>query len=596
MILNCAPPHRYDTPHPGLGYLKAFLEDKGISTKNVYWNLVLSEEIEKFKRGLGHHQELMNSVSTYDIAVMVWKFLNESEKMGSDPVLSSAFSKGELNQVVQSLKNKIDWYIQENHLDKSDSNGFIMKSHQWFINSIIMSRLKEMNPDTHIIIHGIMNEEEGRAFMKVFPHIDFAVWGEDEFLHDLVRAVKENTDITQVPNLVFRNGKELLSTEFKKYPCPNLDEYPFADYTDFFDTLKCFMPHIEKITIPVWGSRSCPWNKCRFCVLNKRYPYRTRSPLNIVEEIEYQSQKHDSKTFIFVDSDFAGSKKRLKSLLECIIKASVVQEEPYQFIGTLSPLFIDSETAQSLNHACFTFILVGFEAVTDNVLRKVQKRHQFAHNIQMLKSAHQYGLNVGALNILKGIPMEMTEDILESCHNLRFLRFLLHEYRLFSTPFILQKGSIYYDEMSEDEKELWNYDKSWAEIAPSKIIQEEDRFEFFGFYKERTVHQLWDEFERVLTLYTLQNRTYTWVNHDNGSLLEEKGPKTYRYTLDRNETDILIFCDSIRRISEVKERISMDEDSLFKMMHALKEAGLLYYDKNMRTIISVVEAWKMEPF
>jgi radical SAM superfamily enzyme YgiQ (UPF0313 family) len=508
------------------------------------------------------------------------------------PVLSAAFSRGELFKVAQSVKNKIDWYITENNLDKTHIAAFIMKPHQWFLNTYVMSRLKEMNPDMTAIIYGIMNKDEGRAFMKAFSQIDFAVWGEDERLYDVVKAVDEGTDMRHVPNLVYRNGSTLSFTSPLREPHPDLDGYPFADYTDFFDALKEFMPHSGQVTIPVWGSRSCPWNKCKFCILNKRYPYRTRSPHNIVEEIQYQSQKHHINSFIFVDSDFAGNKKRLKTLLECI--TVLIEQRPYQFIGTLSPLFIDRETVQNLKRASFSFILVGFEAATDTLLKKMEKRHRFVHNIQMLKSAQQYGLNVGALNILKGIPTETREDIRESCKNLRFLRFFLNRYRLFSTPFLLQKGSIFYDEMTEKGRALWNYDKTWGEIAPSTRIPESDRFYFFSFYQEKSLNQLWDEFDRVLTLYTLRNPTYTWVANENGSLLEEKGPKILKYTLDRDETDILIFCDSIRHISEVKKKFShIDGDTLYRIMGALNEAGFLYYDNHMHTIISVVEAYRM---
>ena len=288
-----------------------------------------------------------------------------------------------------------------------------------------------------------------------------------------------------------------------------------------------------------------------------------------------------------MDSDIAGNRKRFEALLTLLAQRT---EKKYHFMGTLSPVFIDAATAKKVQNASFELLLVGFEAFTDTLLKKVKKRHTFAHNIQALKFAHQYGIQMGGLSILKGIPSETPEDILESLQNITFLRFLLNVHMLNPTPMVLYKGSPFYDEMTEKEREKWNYHRFWLDIAPTRIIPEEYRFDFFGFYQEKS-HRLWEEFDKALETVKQQNRTYTWVEKEEGSLIEEKGPKIYKYKLDRNETDVLIFCDSIKTLSDVKEQFNyIKEDTLYEILYTLREVGLLYYDKDMHTIISVVEA------
>ena len=144
--------------------------------------------------------------------------------------------------------------------------------------------------------------------------------------------------------------------------------------------------------------------------------------------------------------------------------------------------------------------------------------------------------------------------------------------------------------MPEEERKLWRYHRFWEEIAPLNVIPEEDRFEFFGFFKNKPDF-VWDDFESVRRALEEQNRSYTWIEYEDGSFVEEKGPGIYKYVLDRDETDILVFCDLIKSFSEVKKQFShINEDNLRELLSNLKDFGLIYYDKNMLTIISVLEA------
>ncbi|MBU7019241.1 MAG: hypothetical protein HXS44_17155, partial [Theionarchaea archaeon] len=266
-----------------------------------------------------------------------------------------------------------------------------------------------------------------------------------------------------------------------------------------------------------------------------------------------------------------------------------------QFFGEISPIFLNPETDISLRLATFLGIQIGFDAVTYTLLEKMQKRQKFAHNIQALKLGQRYQLNIGGRFILRGIPTETVEDILESCRNLKFLRFLLNTYSIGPSLFLLYKDSPFYKEMPEKEREAWNNNPYWTEISPTELIPESDRFEFFGFSRERPYHSLWDDFEVILNFYTNQNYSYTWIEYVNGSFIEEKGPKTYRFTLNRDETDILIFCDLVKSFKEVRKRfLHIPEENLREILHTLNEVGFLYYDQNMDTIISVLDITEKE--
>jgi radical SAM superfamily enzyme YgiQ (UPF0313 family) len=595
MILNCTLPYKRDMPNPALGYLKGFLQAQGIEVKNVYWNAVLSRKIDDLYRGLGRNPRSGELFPLEEVTLYVFRQLmgtDDHHLSGIGALLLSSFTRRELSEAVASIKDTIDWYIKKENLHEGGLTGFTLKFFQWPMSFYMINRLKELNPDIKVVIGGIDDESQAAAFMRALTQADYAIYGEGEYpLTYLVKALEEGTDLNQVPQLVYREGTAIVKGAPPVH-CPPLDGYPFADHTDYFGAVKEFMGISQPVIIPIWGSRSCNWNKCKFCVLNRGYEYRSRSPEHVVQELEFQSKKHKSDTFMFVDTDVVGNKKRFRKLLKLLAESVWNRKKPYQLFAEISPIFIDSETAKSMKLASFAQVQVGFEALTDSLLQKMRKRQKFAHNIQVLKYGSQYGLDIGGLNVIKGIPTETEEDVMENIANLKFLRFFFDKYHLNPIPLVLAEGSPFYEEMPEEDRKSWKESLYWLEVAPTGLIPESDRFELFGFQKNGEYHRiLWRRFESILTFFTQLKCSYEWIEYKDGSLVEEKGIRFGRYALDRDETDILIYCDSIKTFSNVKERFShLSEDKILEMMGNLKNGGLLYYDKDLRTIISVLEA------
>jgi hypothetical protein len=144
--------------------------------------------------------------------------------------------------------------------------------------------------------------------------------------------------------------------------------------------------------------------------------------------------------------------------------------------------------------------------------------------------------------------------------------------------------------VSDSERNQWTENPVWAEVSSSTGIPEADRFEFFGF-SNPVRSPLWKSFESLLAYYTDENCSYEWIEYLQGSFIEVQGSHLYRYTLNRDETDVLIYCDTVRTFSEVKGRFPhVEEDVLLKILGDLNEVGLLYCSADLHQLISVVEA------
>ncbi len=609
MILHCTPPYAQNISNPALAYLKGFLEARGIKVRNVYWNLVLARSMSKFQRVLARYAESKELLSYLPTLYVSRNLLREKpgneNQMPIDQLFLSQYSREEIIEFTDVLKSEIDYYIKKNSLHETLIAGFTLKTCQWLMGYYLIRRLKELNPQINIVLGGI-NESQALKFMQIFEQADFAVWGEGEYpLFHLVSALEEGNTVLDVPDLVYRDGSKVKMTN-AVHQYPSLDSYPFADHSDYIETFENYMAdyylsgHIQShrqhashqvpVLLSIWGSRSCPWNKCRFCVLNDRSTYRARSPENIVQEIEFQSEKYGINSFIFVDTEPPGSMKRFRTLLKLIVQSSLNWEKKYRFFAEFSPIFIDSETAQYLRLASFAEIQIGFEALTDSLLEKMGKRQRFVHNIQALKLGSQYGLEMRGLNLVRGIPTETKEDILESCANLKFLRFLLKKYPLIPRFLVLYKGAPFYEDVSEEERKEWKDNPVWAEIEQLHLIPESDKYEFFGFLKA-SQNCLWSDFENLLRSYEEGNCSYEWIEYKSSSCIEEKGLRHFNHVFDRDETDLLIFCDTLKTFSEIKKRFShLSEDKILEMLRKLKNAGMIYYDTDLSSVISILEA------
>jgi radical SAM superfamily enzyme YgiQ (UPF0313 family) len=490
--------------------------------------------------------------------------------------------------LIKELKNFIDEYIQQKKLFKTDIAGFTMKTYQWTLNYYILQQLKKINKNIRTIIGGINYRSQGLEFMKAFKEVDFAIWGEGEIpLLKLIQNIDDPSSYQDIPNLIYRKKDKIISTyPIKGNDLPDINTYPFANHDDYFETTNKLKLNIHS-EIPIWGVRSCHWNRCKFCVLNE-YIYRERKPDNIVKEIEYQAKKYKIDKFMFVDLDLGRNKRKdFDELLELLLKSSDKRGRPYHLGGEISPLRLDRKSLPIMKKITFDHVQIGFEATSDSLLKKMNKKQRFVHNIQALKLSKEHDLPFIGLNIIRGIPTETTEDVIESIKNLKFLRFLLDIHSLRLIELVLYKGSPFFNELSKKQREEWDFSLYWDEFKNLDFLSKVDKYEFLEFVRRDLVNsQAWKFFEIFLKEYQSNKFSYNWViNSDGTSIIKEKG----EFILDKNETKILKFCDTIKTFSELKEHFpGIKENDLRNIISPLKEVGLLYFDDDFKRMISIV--------
>ncbi|MBO6727346.1 MAG: B12-binding domain-containing radical SAM protein [Rhizobiaceae bacterium] len=170
----------------------------------------------------------------------------------------------------------------------------------------LAKRLRELDRNALIMIGGQGTSFVWKEVLDACRAIDVAVRFEgDETAVEVLDAYSERRPLSEVAGIYYRHGNEILSTGDRSPPV-NLDILPFPARDPESRVLGA--GHFMVLT-----SRGCS-ARCTFCGsgnFGNRYHnetrWRSRSPENIVEEIEQLVDIHGCTAVSFVDDDFFGA-------------------------------------------------------------------------------------------------------------------------------------------------------------------------------------------------------------------------------------------------------------------------------------------------
>jgi radical SAM superfamily enzyme YgiQ (UPF0313 family) len=209
---------------------------------------------------------------------------------------------------------------------------------------------------------------------EAFPEIPHFVLGEAEEV---------------MPQLIedLRSGR--LQSIYKAGRWPNIEQTP-APRWDLVDLQ-------NYVTMAVQFSRGCPYD-CEFCdiiVMNGRVP-RTKTPAQLVAELEELRRRGWKKMVFVVDDNFIGDKRRTRVLLREMIAWRRRTRSGMGFLTEASVnLADDAELCALMVEAGFQKVFVGIETPSVESLdecRKLQNRGRDL--LESVRTLQQRGLEV----------------------------------------------------------------------------------------------------------------------------------------------------------------------------------------------------------
>lgn len=244
-------------------------------------------------------------------------------------------------------------------------------------------KIKEFSNNITIVIGGIHPTIYPKDILTHCPSIDWIVLGEGETaIVQLVNAVRDqNNNYEKIDGFAFRHNNSVIVNQKKSFivdldtlPNPAYNLINIKDY--YFDTSHWHNPKnlVINTSLSIISSRSCPI-RCNFCsmFLVMGPKWRSRTPQNVVSEIEYLYNERGQRHFSFMDDNLTLDKKHILAVCRLILKKKLsIQFETPNGIAIRT---LDAEVLEAMVEAGLTRVALAIESGSDHIRNSVMGKN-----------------------------------------------------------------------------------------------------------------------------------------------------------------------------------------------------------------------------
>ncbi|MBI3036811.1 cobalamin B12-binding domain-containing protein [Candidatus Woesearchaeota archaeon] len=327
----------------------------------------------------------------------------------------------------------------------------------------LVSKLKKNFPQIPIAIGGShVSTVHTKALEET--EADYGVYGEGE---KTFIELARNEPAENIKGLIWRKKGSIVMNP----PAPlaqDLDDFPYPAYQKF--QLNKFL---EK-RIPLVTSRGCP-NRCTFCSIQlvMGYPFRTRSPKNVVDEMEHWHKK-GYDTFEISDDNFTFNLPRAEKICDLIIERGL--KIKMIFGNGLRADRVNEQLLAKLKQAGCVWIAYGLE--TSDIL-----------GLQLLKKDLSVDKLKSAVEMTKKLGIEVQVNFIIGCPGQTFEKF--------------KRDLEFADELGVDQVRFYNLIPypgtemfEWVQQNGRFLYPSEKYLNDFNYWSEEPVFET-DEFPRT---------------------------------------------------------------------------------------------------
>ncbi len=271
----------------------------------------------------------------------------------------------------------LDWKDIERKIrtEKPDIVGVTITTENRFQSFALVRLAKRAHPGVLTVLGGPHASMAAEDCLAHIPELDVVVRGEGEFaMLDVCRAWEASptaASLADIPGLVLRiDGRPHCNPV--RPPIPDLDALPFpAFHLVPFEKYNFRFPVPGQGDLPavnVMTSRGCPF-ACSFCAtpINWGRHVRTRSPENVVREIEFLKERYGIRVVFFFDDTFNASPKRAEAICDLMIERKL----GVFFKCDVRMDIMNRELVAKMKRAGLFHLSFGLEAGSDRVRNEV---------------------------------------------------------------------------------------------------------------------------------------------------------------------------------------------------------------------------------
>lgn len=549
-----------------------------------------------------------------EVAIDVIFKLYQGTLFGRDarlPLESTAFA-AVFRRLVADLDAQFEQLAED--LSQCDAVGMTASFGQVFANVAVAKKIKAKNPNVKIIFGGSsISSAVGPSLLEVYDHVDYVVQGEGEipFLQ-LSRALAggKEREIRNIPSVITRDTREQCSADGTDLTeMDSMDALPIPDFDDYQKLADRFGIEWQ---IPIEGSRGCWWDRskktgdakqtCYFCNLNIQWnEYREKSISRVVEEMRSQSERYQRKTFFFLDN---------------IIRHKGIEQFALKLRGEDYHLFYEMRANLSayqlllLREAGVERVQIGVEAVSTPLLKRMGKGTTTIKNLEAMRNVFE--LNMGHEgNLIAGFPGSTQEEVDETFR-------VLSEYAFVYEPlnyavYRMGRGDTVHRLQAQFPVTNVRNHVAYANVVPDKVRERLQLLELefdhlpgsqADWSSVRAFMDRWSRlsFDRLLFYRSfgdaitvmdcrgLLAKSFDGVDADLRFL--QSLPRGSRLELRGKESEIYLFCMSIRSVAEIEERFTSNEQEraqVHGLLDRWAEARLIFREGRRVLSLAVAE-------
>ncbi len=292
--------------------------------------------------------------------------------------------------------------------------------------------------------------------------IDFGVYGEGECaILEILKAIRNGKALDDVKGCVFRqDGKIIVNSQ--RDVIGDLDSVPFPDI-DVFPYRKYFALSVRQPFFTMVTSRGCPY-ACKFCFQEYLGRYRTRSPENVIEEMQMLVDKYKVQEIIIFDETFAVEEERVLKICELIRKKGM----RFKWDIRTRVDLLNVAVLESLKSAGCYRINLGIESGDQDILCKMNKGFTVSEIIEKVNLARKFGFELRGY-FMFAYPGETYKNI---CETIEFAKSLPLDWASFTVTIGLPETDIYKEALEDGYFQI-DY---WREYTKGNILDSKPYF------------------------------------------------------------------------------------------------------------------------
>jgi anaerobic magnesium-protoporphyrin IX monomethyl ester cyclase len=273
--------------------------------------------------------------------------------------------------------------------------------------------IRQAAPRARIILGGPHpSATDPEEIFADFPGIDYAIQGEAETALPRLIAHLQGApmDLDTIPGLVRREGdavrvnSKVYEEDLDRLGLPAWDKLDPQRYSS-----QGLLPRSKGATAVLSVTRGCPGG-CGFCSIHQisGKKVRTRSPEQVLAEIEYLVEKFQIRQLIFTDTNFLYHRDHAAAICEGLLQWGI--KVTWDCVSDVSWYNCDPALYRLMVRSGCVMMQVGIESGSDRVRRlmgQVESVREVRNQVELL---HRSGIQVGGWFLI-GFPDESRLEI-----------------------------------------------------------------------------------------------------------------------------------------------------------------------------------------